>query len=395
MRTARLLLGAVLFLLAKAPTAHAYPWMIRHGHAQCVSCHADPAGGGLLNPYGRAQGELLMRMPYGLPPDREPGRWAEPLGGIFELPTSVLVGGDIRFANVRMMPDEGDAQSRFILFQADALAEWSVGPVRANGSIGFVSEGANGAAITRGTSMDEKLVSRHHWIGIDLGSHDQWLLRAGRMNVPFGLRSIEHTLFVRAATRTDINASQTYGVEADYHDGPLRAGGMLIAGNFAVSPDHFRSRGYAAFAEYALVPTAAVGVSSMITHARLDLVYLTPAFRHAHGAFFRYSPLRLAVLSGEWDFLFVSQPTPDTNTFGGAGMLMLDLEPLQGLHVGSTYELDGHDFGGPKSHGFWLSAWWFFLPHADARVDLIRQSLGNPAGAAHLLTLVAQVHVYL
>jgi len=281
------------------------------------------------------------------------------------------------------------------LMQADALAQWSLGPVRANGSIGFVSEGANGAAITRGTALDEKLVSRHHWIGIDMGSQEQWLLRAGRMNVPFGLRSIEHTLFVRAETQTDTNASQTYGVEADYHDGPLRAGGMLIAGNFAVSPDHFRSRGYAGFAEYAVHPTAAVGLSSMITHAKLDLVYLTPAFRHAHGAFFRYSPVQPAVLSGEWDFLFVSQPTPDTNTFGGAGMLTLDIEPVQGLHVAPTYELDARDFGGPKSHGYWVSAWWFFLPHADARVDVIGQRLASPAGAAYALTLVAQVHVYL
>jgi hypothetical protein len=336
-----------------------------------------------------------MRMRYHASPDCEPGPWAEPLGGILDLPTSLLIGGDVRYANVRVMPEGADAQSRFILMQADALGQWSLGRVRANGSVGFVSEGANGAAITHGATLDQKLVSREHWIGIDLGAREQWLLRAGRINVPFGLRSIEHTLFVRAETQTDINASQTYGIEGDYHEGPLRAGALLIAGNYAVSPDHFRSRGYAAFAEYAVLPTAAIGVSSMITHAKLDIVYLTPAFRHAHGAFFRYSPIEPVVLGGEWDLLFVSQPTPDTNTWGGAGMLTADVEPLQGLHVGSTYELDARDFGGPKSRAYWLSAWWFFLPHADARIDFVGQSLGTPAGAAKAFTLVTQVHVYL
>src|SRR5204863_890660 len=126
---------------------------------------------------------------------------------------------------------------------------------------------------------------------VDVGSHEQWLLRAGRMNLPFGLRSIEHTLFVRTETRTDTNAMQSYGLAADYHEGPARAGAMLIAGNFAVAPDHFRSRGYAAFGEYAVLPTAAFGISSMITHTELDVDFLTPVFRHAHGAFARYSPI--------------------------------------------------------------------------------------------------------
>jgi hypothetical protein len=385
----------IVAVLVKARQAEAYPWMIRHGYTQCAACHADPAGGGLLNPYGRAQGEILMRMRYRSPPDREPGIWAEPLGGIVDLPRELLIGGDVRYANVRVMPKGGDAQSQFVLMQADALGQFSIGRVRANGSIGYVSEGANGAAVTRGTSLDAKLVSRQHWIGIDLGSRDQWLLRAGRMNLPFGLRSIEHTFFVRTETRTDTNASQSYGLGADYHEGRLRAGGMLIAGNFAVAPDHFRSRGYAAYGEYAFHPTAAVGLSSTITHAKLDLTLLTPAFRHAHGTFARYSPIRQVVVSAEWDFLFTSQPTPDTNHFGGAGVVTVDVEPVQGLHVGPTYELDAPEFDGPKSHSYWLSAWWFFLPHLDARLDLVGQSLGSPFGSTQMLTVVAQVHGYL
>jgi hypothetical protein len=384
-----------VFVVLWPTRVNAYAWMIRYGYTQCVTCHADPDGGGLLNPYGRAQGEILLRMRYTAPPDREPGTLAEPLFGLLHPSDSLLVGGDIRFANVRVMPNGGEAQSRFILMQADALGQYALGRVRANGSVGYVSEGANGAAITRGTSTDAKLISRLHWVGIDIGRNREWLLRAGRIAIPFGIRSIEHTLFVRSETRTDINDSQSYGVAADYHQNRVRAGAMLIVGDLVVSPDHFRSRGYAGYAEYALDPTATVGASSMITWTKLDISYLTPAFRHAHGVFARYAPIRQAVLSSEWDFLFTSQPTPDTNHLGAVGALAVDLEPVQGFHFGPTYELDVRDFGGPTSYGYWVSAWWFFLPHADLRLDVIGQSLGSPVGPNYATSAVAQVHIYL
>ncbi len=392
----RLVLLAVAALGFLIPSrAFAYSWMIRHAYSQCSNCHADPAGGGLLNAYGRAQGEILMRMRYNSPPLREPGPLAEPLFGLVSLPDGLLIGGDVRYANVRVMPAGGSAQSRFILMQADALGQFSLGRLRVNGSLGYVSEGANGAAITRGTSMSSKLVSRSHWLGIDLGAHNEWLLRAGRIAIPYGLRSIEHTLFVRTHTGTDTNASQTYGVDVDYHRNRFRGAAMLIAGNLSVAPDHFRSRGYAAFAEYALDSTAAVGVSSKVTWSKLDLATLTPAFRHAHGAFARYSPIRQAVISGEWDFLFTSQPTPDQNHSGQAGVLTVDIEPIQGLHLGPTSELGIREFGGPKSYGYWFSAWWFFAPHADLRLDFVDQSLGSPVGAIRVTAVVAQVHGYL
>jgi hypothetical protein len=68
---------------------------------------------------------------------------------------------------------------------------------------------------------------------------------------------------------------------------------------------------------------------------------------------------------------------------------------VQGFHLAPTYELDMREFGAPKSYGYWVSAWWFFLPHADLRVDLVGQSLGTPVGATYVTSLIAQVHGYL
>lgn len=386
-------LAMFLAFLGRERTASAYPWMIRHGYTQCASCHEDPAGGGLLSPYGRAQGEILMRMRYASPPDREPTALAEPLLGVLPLPRGLNVGGSLRMANLWRIPVTGETQTRFILMQADLLGQYVLGRVRANGSIGGVDEGGNAAAITRGA--EEKLVSRVHWVGVDLGAERELLMRAGRMNVPFGLRSVEHTRFVRLETRTDNNAAQQYGLALDYHRGAVRAGAMGIVGNFAISPDKFRSRGFAAYGEYALRPTLAVGVSSMATHTELDTALLTPAWRHAHGAFARYSPMRSVVVSGEWDFLHTSQPTPGKTTVGGVGLLNIDIEPLQGLHVAPTIEVLARELDRPASLGGWASVWWFFLPHADVRFDAITQSLADDRGRLRVVTALLQLHMYL
>jgi hypothetical protein len=66
-------LVVVLFTPARA---EAYTWMIRHAYTGCGVCHADPSGGEVLTPYGRAQSDLLLRMRYGGKKDEvpEPGK---------------------------------------------------------------------------------------------------------------------------------------------------------------------------------------------------------------------------------------------------------------------------------------------------------------------------------
>ncbi len=376
-----------------ARRANAYPWMVRHGYTQCATCHADPAGGGLLNSYGRAQGEILMRMRYGSPPTHEPTRTAEPVWGLLpELPRGLLVGGATRWARIEQKTLGRSASGRFIVMQADLLAQYKLGRVRANASVGYVSEGANAALLSPNVA---DVVSRVHWIGIDLGATETVLFRAGRMNIPYGIRSIEHTMFTRVATRSDINAAQQHGVSLDLHDGSVRASLMGIAGNFQLEEDSARSRGYAALAEYAFAPTLAAGLASTATRAERDPALLASAWRQAHGTFVRYSPFREAVVSAEFDFLHVARSNPDATSFGGVGMLNVDLEPVQGFHFSPTLEVLVRDFGERASYGAWMTAWWFFAPHTDLRLDAIGQRLSFGGATANAVAGVLQVHMYL
>src|SRR5262245_10156778 len=118
------LLPWTLVLLAAvfwSSSASAFPFMIRHQFAGCVPCHADPSGGGLLTEYGRAQGDLLMRMRYGAPAGQEPSKTAGFAFGV-PLPDWLLLGGAFRNAVLVSKLPAQPVAARFIEMQTDLRA---------------------------------------------------------------------------------------------------------------------------------------------------------------------------------------------------------------------------------------------------------------------------------
>ncbi|MEO7330272.1 MAG: hypothetical protein ABI193_16975 [Minicystis sp.] len=400
---ARLLAASVLFgLLAFlactfAPReAHAYPWMIRHEYAGCSVCHGDPTGGGVLTAYGRAQGDLLMSTHYSKTEAEEPSKMSGFLFGAWEPPEWLLAGGDFRMMLlVNKVSASGSATPppvdiRPIQMQSDLRLLLRPSIFRAGASIGYVHDGALAAKIT--TRDKDNLVSREHWVGVAL-KDEAFLLRAGRMNLPFGIRNIDHTLWVRKTTRTDLNTGQQHGISLAYGGESLRAEVMGILGNFQLNPDAYRDRGAVGFAEYTLAPKYTVGVSGLFVTTQLDLIATVTQKRGAAGLFGRASPVEPLVLSAEWNVL-VTAPAGQAVNAGLAGMLQADLEPKKGIHALGTFELKDDSNG--VSAGGWLGAWWFFLPHFDVRADGILQSVAGAGGQRTLITtFLAQAHAYL
>ena len=388
----------VLVIVSFARRADAYAWMIRHGFTDCQTCHADPSGGGLLTPFGRLIGNSTLRTLYG----RNDNGANDDFLSLVPLPDAVLLGGDARYfyyTRKQKSPGApGTVTNDNFLMQADATGQVKVWRLRANGSIGYGDTGARYAEITTATKWN--LVSRVHWLGVDLGANDEVLVRAGRMNLPFGIRSIEHEFWVRNLTLTDTNEDQQDGLAIAINVPHWRAELMGILGNYQISPDVFRQRGYAGYIEYAPLRTLGVGASSMVVHANLDPLLGTEVIRQNHGIFARYSPWWPIVLSAEGDVVFTSQPPTQflgaINKLNFAGMLQGDLEPIQGVHIMATGELltQPSDTGLP-SVGGWATAAWFFAPHADVRFDAILQSLPSTGGRTTIGSFVLQGHVYL
>jgi hypothetical protein len=386
-----LALGLLVPLLA-ASDAAAYTWMIRHGYAGCMPCHADPSGGGALTPYGRAQGELLMQDRYGATADE-----ASPLAGLawgqVQTSDAVRLGGDFREAFFSMKPDGGPGTQTFITMQADLFGDIDYERFRAEGSIGFIPAGDLAASLT--SFPKDNLVSRDHWLGYELDEDGSWLVRAGRIALPYGIRAIEHTLFARTLTRTDVDDTQQYGVALSVSKERFRGELMGIAGNFELHPDDFRERGYSGYFEYAPMTTLALGASSLFTRATRDIVYGVTDYRYANGVFLRYAPVKEVVLLAEADSVYQSL-TWNGHRGGYAAFAQADVEPTQGVHLMLTGEtMNGGSAGESPSFGGWVSLGWFFWSHVDLRVDNVYQVLGSTAGDTNVVSLLVQLHGYL
>jgi hypothetical protein len=221
-------------------------------------------------------------------------------------------------------------------------------------------------------------------------------VRVGRLNLPFGIRIPEHTMWVREDTRTDRESDQQHGAAIAYNTDIAHAEGMLILGNYQVNPDEVRERGYSFFFEVTAASRAAIGVSSLYTYAKRDRITLEGnVARGAHGAYTRLAIADPFALLGEMDLI-----TNSKTKLGYVGFLQGDYEVVQGLHAMLTGEL--HDRGYPKNGkqdniavapglgqpelGIWGSVGWFFLPHLDLRVDAIKRSD---------FTLLTQLHGFL
>lgn len=392
-----LILAAWAVMSTWTSAASAYPWMIRHGFAKCASCHEDPMGGETLTGMGRVISDTTLSTRYD--GKQTPTRNAELFWGIPE-PSWLKIGGSVRYMTaLHTFPYRRDeAKTRSFPMQMDTYGQARFGPVRAGWSLGVgrVPAGSPYATAAQVTSNNDgnqyNLLSRSHWVGVDVGEHV--LIRAGRLNLPFGLRMPEHVMWTRNATRTDRESAQQHGLAVSYSQGRLRGEIMGILGNYQLSPEKYRERGYSAYAEYLVSPRVAIGVSSLLTNAKEDRFYLNSKgnTRQAHGVTGRFALLPQLALLVEGDVLFSTQ-----TSVGYVGLAQADYEFVQGFHAMATGEIvDGGKLNsvsgtlpgaGEPRFGGWLSFGWFFFTHFDVRADVVfRQNA--PA------TIQSQLHYY-
>lgn len=460
LRLALLIAFASGVSLTLTSEAHAYAWLIKHRYGGCPTCHADPSGGELLTAYGQAQGEYLLRMPYGdashgakpistgevdlaafaaMDSDEDSAAAGESsksepapaeesdsgvgagafLWGAVPLPDPLLLGGGFRVAFLKKMDLKGadgattPGTTKVFPMMADVYGQYTAGHFRVAASIGVTKAPAGSphgrpAQVTGSQDDGLNMISRTHWLGYEFGD-SKYLLRAGRINLPYGLRIPEHVMWVRETTRTDRESDQQHGVALSYNVDGLRAEVMGIAGNFQMNPDEYRERGYAGYVEGMLDEQNAFGVSSLWTTAARDRLTLESErhTRTANGVFWRLTLAEPLVLFGEVDAV-----TNSRRDLGYVGLLQGDYEITQGLHfIGSVEVQDqGYKFARPPAvpggepprtvpsivvpgagkpnTGFWASADWYFYSHMSLRVDAVFRH--NEA-----TQILGQLHVYL
>jgi hypothetical protein len=167
-----------------ASTAEAYPqFTLALGTDRCGACHFSPAGGGLLNDYGRDEaGDTLS--------GRGDGRFAH---GKWTPPSWLALGADVRLAaGLKQLPDQEREVLAFPM-QADTYTRIVVSRVSLNLTIGL-----NGAARSRadGANPLSYLASRQHYLMYE-SSSGTMTVRAGRFFPVFGVRTQDHTAYPR------------------------------------------------------------------------------------------------------------------------------------------------------------------------------------------------------
>lgn len=177
----RLIAGlAVAVLWFGSGDAIAYPeFQYSSGNSRCVACHYAPAGGGLLNEYGRDEASSTIS-------SEGDGRFFH---GLIPLPTLLDLGGDVRIAGLAHAVRGGREVAAFPM-QGDLYARLGNRSLSVTATVGVL------AALREARPLSERIGSREYYAMYQARSQ-KWYVRAGRFFPVSGLRGPDHTAYVR------------------------------------------------------------------------------------------------------------------------------------------------------------------------------------------------------
>ena len=171
---------AYVVVLFAASRADAYPqFQLSTAADRCIACHFSPAGGGLINDYGREEaGSTISR--------GGDGRFAH---GAWTPPEWLQLGVDLRGAAGAKLR-EPETELLAFPMQADVYLRGGTRGITLN-----LTAGLRGGARDPQPPLVERLVSREHYLMYERDSGTY--VRAGRFFPIYGIRSQDHTAYVR------------------------------------------------------------------------------------------------------------------------------------------------------------------------------------------------------
>lgn len=383
MRALRPLLAAaaLVVVMLGARAAQAFPqYQFSTGVGRCDQCHFAPAGGGLINTFGRdAVSDELTTF----------GGNGAFLHGAVRLPAWLALGGDFRgaFASEDVQDPNGTKNAVFPM-QADAQARLAYGPLSFYGVLGFrgqVRSDSDVIPLQNYQPIDvSQLISREHYFMLrasPLGAY----VRAGRFFAPFGLRLAEHFLYVRRDLGFN-TLEETYNLSSGY----VAEGWEVHITAFA--PDfirHIGSRegGVAGYGEVRFADRAALGLQARVADG-------PGMVRTTGGALGKYwlEPLRTLFLA-EADIVRrdVDAVGPSYQFIGMGGLSVLPVKGIMATVLQEHEQVDLRDSGTTYDATSVLLNWF---PYAHCEVQgMARFEL--PHGGQWAKTFFIQLHYFL
>jgi hypothetical protein len=194
-------------VLGLAGTASAYPqFQFSTGTDSCGQCHFSPGGGGLLTEYGRDEAGSTISMKEGN------GGF---LHGAWTPPAAFQIGGDFRFAGGVRNTDVAGSESLVFPMQGELYLR----PYYQGVSL-YVAAGIR--PVREDADATDRFASREHYVMYEPEESD-WYVRAGRFYPVYGLRTQDHTAYVRRHVQMYLYeepygvAYGTYGGDSELH----------------------------------------------------------------------------------------------------------------------------------------------------------------------------------
>ncbi|MFN0249687.1 MAG: hypothetical protein ACKV2T_22590 [Kofleriaceae bacterium] len=369
----RVIVVLATIVVAISERADAYPqFQLSLGADRCTACHLSPAGGGLINAYGRDEAGGTVSA-------GGDGRFAH---GVWEPPEWLALGADLRFASA-FKAQGGDRELLAFPMQADVY-------VRAGGeALSFaLTVGLRGGARDPQPRLVERIASREHYLMYqrENGSY----LRAGRFFPVFGIRSQDHTAFVRRYLGFH-TLEEPYGIGAGWFADSWEA----HVSAYVPRPIEFlgaglRASGATVYAEKRLFEdTAAIAGQARVAKSDTDVIATTGVVGK------RWFPEAEIMLLGEIDLQrqqFASSIGPtryQLAAYGGASTFV-----ARGWMVGTALHWWQPDLRARSARtAFQLDLQYF--PRAHVELHLLARAGGaGDLDDPGLLTLL-QLHYYL
>jgi hypothetical protein len=365
-------------------TAQAYPqFQLSSGAVRCNQCHYAPAGGGLINSYGRdAVGDQLSTF----------GGNGAFLHGAVSLPAWLAIGGDLRGAfvdndvqdpagnTVAVFPMQADLSGRFALPKGFSLS----------GIVGFRGQVRDPDLLVPIQNFQpvstSELISREHYLMWEPEAVGPYL-RVGRFYAPYGLRMAEHILYINRDLGFD-ELEETYNVSGGvvYPEGELHL--TLFAPDFVrhIGSDE---KGFAAYMETRFRDdTAALAGQMRIAVAPGVTKLMTGAVGKL------YLERLRTQLFGEVDMVNqIFTELDDTGRVQIVGAAGVSVFPLPGVTATLIGERNQVDVQVPDA---WTAATALvnWLPYAHVELQLMER-LQFPTGGSPANTFFFQVHYFL
>jgi hypothetical protein len=224
-------------------SAWSYPEMVRYGYPNCTACHVSPAGGGVLNQYGRELSKEVLST-WGAKGEQYFAY------GLVKTPENINLQGYVRLLQLqRETPSIKEA--RTIIMQADLEGSYRFKNITAVATVGRQEKQVNGEKVVQP-------ISRRHYL---LWQPTEKInFRAGKFSRYFGLNTPYHTSYVYR----DLGFGQdteTYNLEFSYLKDNLTFFYTAGLGTFDDKTSNATEKAHTASVQYSFLKRQKVGAT--------------------------------------------------------------------------------------------------------------------------------------